>query len=222
MPEIAPVPRSKQEAKATYDRLSRWYDLLANASEGPFREQGLKLLDVQPGEWALELGFGTGHALVRLAEAVGEAGFVTGVDLSAGMAAVARDRLQTKGLCERVGLCLADAARPPLARAAFDALFMSFTLELFDTPELPRVLAGCRALLRPGGRLGVVALTKYGDANLAVRLYEWVHRKAPAWVDCRPIPLRPLLDDAGFDVIKAAAGTMWGLPVETVIAQPRG
>lgn len=221
MLDMKPVSRSKDEAKAAYDRLSRWYDLLANGSEGPFREQGLKLLGVQPGDRVLEFGFGTGRALVRLAQAVGEAGFVVGLDLSAGMAAVARDRLRTKDAGERVALCLADAARVPLTYGVFDAVFMSFTLELFDTPEIPEVLASCRALLQPGGRLGVVALAKYDDANLAVRLYEWAHTKMPAWVDCRPIPLRPLLEDAGFSVHKVAAGMMWGLPVETVIAQLR-
>jgi demethylmenaquinone methyltransferase/2-methoxy-6-polyprenyl-1,4-benzoquinol methylase len=222
MREMTRVSRPKEAARETYDRLSRWYDLLAGASERRFRNLGLQLLDAQPGERVLELGFGTGHALVDLARAVGEEGFVTGVDLSKGMARVAHERVNGVEISARVALCIGDAAGQLFRSGSFDAVFMSFTLELFDTPQIATVLATCRSVLRPEGRLGVVALTKYGDDNLAVNLYEWVHHRMPAWVDCRPIPLRPILDRAGFHMQKAAAGTMWGLPVEAVVALPKG
>ena len=40
-----PGTRPRREARATYDRLSRWYDLLAGPWERPFREAGLQKLD---------------------------------------------------------------------------------------------------------------------------------------------------------------------------------
>ena len=74
--EISRVWRSKDQARNAYDRLSRWYDLLAGWSERPARETGLGLLAAKPGETVLEIGFGTGTSLVKLAEAVGAGGRV--------------------------------------------------------------------------------------------------------------------------------------------------
>ena len=57
--------------RSFYDRLSRYYDALSDASEHSFRERGLALLDLKSGESVLEIGFGTGHALVDMKRAVG-------------------------------------------------------------------------------------------------------------------------------------------------------
>jgi ubiquinone/menaquinone biosynthesis C-methylase UbiE len=98
----------------------------------------------------LEIGPGTGHALVALAGSVGPAGQVIGVDLSARMLGRSRRRAVQAGETSRTRLIQADAHRLPLRAGAFDALFMSFVLELTDTPQIPALLDGCRRVLRPG------------------------------------------------------------------------
>ena len=161
--------QSKDETRAFYDKISGVYDLLAEHSEGPVRQTGLDKLALMPGEHVLEIGYGTGHCLVQLAEAVGPEGKVFGIDLSEGMRARAQERLEKENLIDRVELSCGDATHLPYPDGSMDAVFMSFTLELFDTPEIPQVLAECKRVLRAGGRIGVVAITKEGKEGFRRR-----------------------------------------------------
>lgn len=158
--QISRVERSKSAARRAYNRMSRIYDLLAGSSEAQFIHLGLDMLAVRAGETVLEIGSGTGTALFALCQQAEDKGSVNGLDLSPGMLQVAHNRLVKVGLEGRAHLLSGDGAALPYSDQSFDALFMSFTLELFDTPEIPCVLAECHRVLQPGGRLGVVAMEK--------------------------------------------------------------
>ena len=215
---ISRVTRSKAEAVHSYNRLSRWYDWVAGSTEQKYRDLGLRLLQAQAGERILEIGFGTGHCLLALAKAVGPQGRVGGIDISAGMLNIAQTRLQAAGVAAWVDLQVGDAVQLSFEHGSFDAVFMSFTLELFDTPETPLVLEQCRQVLRPGGRIGLVAMVMPERPGFAVRLYEWFHARWPALVDCRPIHARLALQEAGFALESARRLMMWGLPVDVIRA----
>jgi ubiquinone/menaquinone biosynthesis C-methylase UbiE len=217
--QISRVLRSKPQARTFYDRLSRWYDLLGGAAERQAREIGLAGLNVQPGERVVEIGPGTGHDLLALARATGDTGAVHGLDLSTRMLALARQRAQTDGFHQRITFTCGDGARLPFRDHAVDAIIMSFTLELFDTPEIAQVLCECRRVLRPGGRLCVVSLCKPERPNWITRLYEWGHERFPALLDCRPIFVRESVEEAGFDVTSVTRLSMWGLAVEVAFAR---
>jgi len=216
---ISRVTRSKAQAAASYNRLSRWYDWIAGSTERKYRDLGLQLLQAQEGENILEIGFGTGHCLLTLAKAVGPQGKVCGIDISAGMREIAWRRLQSAGVADWVDLQVGDAAQLPFEPGSFHAIFMSFTLELFDTPEIPLVLEQCRLVLRSGGRLGLVAMVKPEHPGFAVRLYEWCHARWPAMVDCRPIHARAALQEAGFRIENTMRLMMWGLLVDVIRAE---
>lgn len=217
------VKRSREAARVSYNRLSRWYDLLAGSSEKKYRDHGLKILSARSGERILEIGFGTGHCLVALAQAVGPSGQVIGVDISEGMLAIAQERLQHNGVYERVVLHRGDAASLGfLEPDSVDGVFMSFTLELFDTPDIPCVLRECHRVLKAEGRLVVVSLTRTNPAGTVVRVYEWFHEHMPRYVDCRPIFARQALERSGFAVAEVSACSMWGLPVEILLSRKYG
>ncbi len=218
VPGILPVPRSKEEAKRFYDRISRVYDYLTGAFERKYAEMAVERLSVGEGETVLEIGFGPGHCLKRLAESVGKTGKVYGVDISSGMLEVTRRRLDKARLIDRVELYCGDASSLPYGDNTFDAAFMSFTLELFDTPEIPRLLEEVMRVLKPSGRIGVISMSKQSGESLLLRLYEWAHRKWPKYVDCRPIYLEQSLRDAGYEIRKKEKVKWFGLPGEIVVA----
>jgi ubiquinone/menaquinone biosynthesis C-methylase UbiE len=212
------VTSARARTRANYDRLSRWYDLFAGSSERKYCELGLRRLDVRSGERVLEIGAGTGHALLALAQAVGATGAAWGVDLSQGMCRVARERLAHAEPSPLAILLCGDAVSLPFPADAFDAIFMSFTLELFDDADMPRVLDECHRVLREDGRLGVVALAETGRPNLMPRLYAWAHQRFPDVVDCRPIRVTDTLTRSDFYVNSVTRGSLWGLPIEIAIA----
>ena len=208
----------RSPAPATfYDRLSSFYDWIAEASEGEPRRRALQALAPARGEQVLEIGVGTGRALPALARAVGPAGRVLGIDVSAGMLRVARRHLAALGL-GRVALQRADARALPFRSGGLDAVFMSFTLELFEAEEIPLVLREILRALRPGGRLGVVSLVEGKPTTPWARLYRWFRRRWPRLIDCRPIPLEAVLEHAAFELRSAETLSVSGLPVRAVVA----
>jgi demethylmenaquinone methyltransferase/2-methoxy-6-polyprenyl-1,4-benzoquinol methylase len=148
---------------------------------------------------------------------VGSEGKVHGIDISDSMISLSRELLKKADLAQRVELICGDAEHMPYPDDSFDGVFTSFTLELFDTPAIPAVLAECRRILRPGGRLVVVALSKEGKQGLMLKAYEWTHEHFPNLMDCRPIHARRSIEAAGFDVSATEIEHMW-VPVEIVLA----
>ena len=98
------------------------------------RVAGIESLELQPGDTVLDVGCGTGLSFPLLAEAVGPAGHVIGVDASPQMLAVAQRR--TKRLDTGVTLLCADATanRDPAWAAVEelrpDAVLFTYSLSL--------------------------------------------------------------------------------------------
>ncbi len=212
-PDISRVTRSHAQARISYDRLSRWYDLIEGGWENGPRRLGLNLLQLKPGEKMLEIGCGTGASLLDVSSQV----CAVGVDLSSGMLRQAGERLEKAG---RPGkLAQGDALYLPFPKAIFELVFMAFTLELMDTPEIGCVLGEIRRILRPGGRLGIVSISKLGGQAMMTRLYEWSHTCFPDVVDCRPIYARHALEEACFRVVEHQIVRRTGLGIEIVVAK---
>ena len=216
-PGVLRVFQSKEETRSFYNKIAHVYDLFAEHTEKPMREAGLKMLGAKAGESVLEVGFGTGHCLVDLAGAVGPKGTILGIDISATMLAESERLLTEQGLADIVVLQRGDAEQFPYDSESIDAIFSSFTLELFDTPDLLKVLTEWRRVLKPGGRLVVVGVSKKGPQGVILKAFEWTHKHFPNLINCRPIYVRRALKAAGFQIREAVVDRMW-VPVEIVLA----
>ena len=107
-----------------------------------------KLLPHSPAA-ILDIGCGTGSLGVVMA---GLGHDVTGIDLSPGMIAQARDKAAAAG--QTIRFLEMDAAELSLAPAQFDAVVCRHLL--WALPEPAEVLRRWAALLRPGGRLVLI------------------------------------------------------------------
>lgn len=216
--DILPVPRTKQEAKEVYDRFSRFYDYTLGLLGRRYSRMALERLAVVEGETVLEIGFGTGECLKRIAKLVGPTGRVWGVDVSPKMLEKTRKRVEKAGLANRAKLYCGDATILPFNESTFDAAFLSFTLEVLDTPEIPVVLAQIVNVLKPGGRLGIVDMSKENGRSVLLKVYEWLHKRCPRYVGSRPIYAGQCLIDAGYQIKSRERIRIYRLPAEIIIA----
>lgn len=125
-----------------YDRWSAFYDSYPNptvaAEDAAFPAFWGTLRDLD----ILEIGCGTGRHTLRLSQD----NYVTGIDISAGMLAVAQEKLPAS-----VRLIEADfVTYTGLANASYDAAVTSLVLE--HIADLPAFFARLAAVLRPDGR----------------------------------------------------------------------
>lgn len=191
-----------------FDAIGDRYDEAFPHKEGQLAAGVWLTASLPAGSRVLDLGCGTGMPTARQ---LADAGFrVTGVDLSTGMLARARENVpeaefrqaDIADLADITDLAgatdLADATGgEPAAAGVFDAVTAFFSLLMLPKAEIPYTLAAIRDLLPPGGLL-------------ALSMVE-------ADVDYTPIPflgntirvsgylrdeLRHVVADAGFEVTK--------------------
>ncbi len=124
---------------------------------------------------------------------------VAAVELNAGRAAGAARLTRLVGLGNRVVVARGDATNLPFADARFDAcLSQEGFLHITDKAA---VLAECRRVLRPGGRLAFsdwIAQPRLGDGERR-RLQEWMAATTLQTFD----GYRTLLGRAGFTAVEA-------------------
>lgn len=119
--------------------------------------RAIALLEIQPNDRVLEIGFGPGVGIELLARAA-TSGQVAGIDPSIEMLRQARARNAEAVAAGRVALRLGSAESLPFDDSSFDKALATNSMQLW-----PDTLVGLRELgrvLRPGGRL-VLSFTRH-------------------------------------------------------------
>lgn len=129
---------------------STWIELqaLMDRQLEPLGAASGDALGVVEGERVLDVGCGCGTTTVKLADAVGASGSVTGVDISEPMLAVARSSAPPNA-----SFVAADAQEADLG-GPFDAVFSRFGVMFFAEPVA--AFANIGRAVRSGGRLAFV------------------------------------------------------------------
>ncbi|AHE57497.1 class I SAM-dependent methyltransferase [Sphingomonas sanxanigenens] len=144
-----------------------------------------------PGGAILEVGCGTGRNLV-LAARRHPGTQLFGVDISSAMLETADRSVARAGLGGRVTLAQGDAtafdAQALFGRAAFDRIFMSYTLSMI--PDWQGALDQAARVLAPGGAIHIV------DFGQQERLPGWWKRFLFGWVAMYQVTPRAALKDA--------------------------
>jgi len=156
-----------------YDAIARLYDpwSVSVTEDVPFYVDEARR--VSPGP-VVELGVGTGRIAVPIAV---EGIRVIGVDSSAGMLEVARERAESAGVADLVELRLGDLRAPPVTERVELVIcpFRSY-LHLRTDEERLRALRAARDLLVPGGRL-VFDVFAPGADDIAETDGRWLERE---------------------------------------------
>jgi ubiquinone/menaquinone biosynthesis C-methylase UbiE len=167
--------------EARYDRIAAGYSEWWSPIHRPATLRLLDVADDAGGRAAdvLDVGCGTG-AMVQAAAERWPAAHVTGLDVSEGMLALARDGLGAlpQDVAGRIRWVRAAADALPFVDASFDVVLTAFMLQL--VPSRFRALREARRVLRPGALLayvtwlegGVLAADAAYDAALAAFGFE--------------------------------------------------
>ncbi len=110
----------------------------------------LKAVAPRSGERVCDVGCGGGLLSISLAEAVAPEGHVVGIDVSAPLLELARDRASQAG-ADNVEFVVRDAQTERFAEQPFDLAVSQLGVMFFDEPTA--AFGAIRGALRPGGRL---------------------------------------------------------------------
>jgi ubiquinone/menaquinone biosynthesis C-methylase UbiE len=134
----------------------KWYAHIARFTRSA-TDAILEAAQIRAGMRVLDLASGVGDPALSIAAAVGPSGQVTATDLGRGMISLAQELAATKKLTN-IAFEEADAESLPFPDQSFDAVTCRFGVMLF--PDALRALKECRRVLKPGGRIALVAWGK--------------------------------------------------------------
>ena len=143
----------KERDAGSYDAAAAAYDRHIERLAGPLADAVCDLAGLGSGDRVLDVGCGSGVLTRRAVARVRPSGQVIGVDLSAGMLAVAAARDPDAVTIGSLQLERMDAEQLELDDASFDAVVSMCAILHF--PDAPRAVREMRRVLRPGGRLVV-------------------------------------------------------------------
>jgi demethylmenaquinone methyltransferase / 2-methoxy-6-polyprenyl-1,4-benzoquinol methylase len=167
------------QVRGMFDRIAGVYDLMNSAMTAglhhQWRERAVDRVNVGPGSDALDVCCGTGDLALALRRRIGPDGRVVGCDFSEPMLDLARQKSGEEGLAVEFGW--ADALDLPYGDKSFDAVTVGFGAR--NLADLEKGLSEMARVLRPGGRLAILEITRPQREPLSTFYSLWFDRMVP-------------------------------------------
>lgn len=137
-----------------YDRMNT---LLSFRRHKAWRRFAMQKMNVQPGDDAIDVCCGTADWAISLAQVSGS-GQVIGLDFSDRMLAFGKTKVVNAGLDDQVTLVKGNAMQLPYPDNSFDHATIGFGLR--NVPDIKHVISEMRRVVRPGGQVVSLELSK--------------------------------------------------------------
>jgi len=213
---IAAAKLKKKDVVDVYTHTASIYDLWGALTETKARKRSLAMVQIKDGMHILEVAIGTGLTFEEILRA-NPSGQNTGVDLTPAMLNKARVRISKLGL-DNYQISVGDAYDLKFPDQQFDLLMNNYMFDLLPEKDFIPVLQEFRRVLRPGGQIVLVNMTR--GEHFYEQFWETVYRINPRWLGgCRGALLSGAMHEAGFTDITRETVVQFGFPSEIIAAR---
>ncbi|WP_420826779.1 demethylmenaquinone methyltransferase [Chengkuizengella sediminis] len=132
-------------------------DIISFRRHKAWRKFTMKKMNMKPGETAIDLCCGTCDWTISMAEE-SKNGKIVGLDFSLNMLEMGKKKVSSSGLDDQIDLVHGDAMELPFEDNSFD--YATIGLALRNVPDLRQVLKEMRRVVKPGGQVYCLELSK--------------------------------------------------------------
>lgn len=141
----------KEQVAQMFDTISGNYDglnrVISFGIDIKWRKKVLQLVSNKNPKTVLDIATGTGDLAILMTKTTAEK--IIGLDISAGMLEVGRNKIKAKNLSDKIEMILADSENMPFEDNTFDAITVAFGVRNFE--NLEKGLAEILRVLKPNG-----------------------------------------------------------------------
>jgi demethylmenaquinone methyltransferase/2-methoxy-6-polyprenyl-1,4-benzoquinol methylase len=141
----------KKQVEQMFDNISGNYDglnrVISFGIDLKWRRKVIEMVKKTNPKYILDVATGTGDLAIAMADSDAEK--IIGLDISAGMLQVGKDKIQKKELNKRIEMVQADSENLPYPDHTFDAITVAFGVRNFE--NLEKGLSEIYRVLSPGG-----------------------------------------------------------------------
>lgn len=141
----------KEQVAKMFDNISDNYDslnrVISFGVDVKWRKKILKMVSAKNPSTILDVATGTGDLAILLSNTTAQK--IVGLDISAGMLEVGKQKVAQKNLSDRIEIVLGDSEKIPFEDNSFDAITVAFGIRNFENLELG--LSEILRVLKPNG-----------------------------------------------------------------------